>query len=128
VKTNTLSIFMPKTQKNKPLVFPLGSSLRSRDPAEHAQEESYKTIPALNQMSGSVLAISNKLSQDARAALFFDSNADAELRQLKVSLAMQKRHEIETAQPDVSFLSDQKPVPSSSFASAGNDTWLAPKP
>jgi hypothetical protein len=119
---------MLKPQNNKPLVFPFGSSLRARDPVEHMQEEAYKTIAALNQMSGSVLAISNKLSQDARSALFFDVNADEDLRELKVSLAMQKRHEIETARPDPGFLAEQKPVPSSAFASAENDAWLGPKP
>lgn len=109
------------------LVIPFGEKLSFRPHDEKMNEEIYSTIPALNELTKSALAVSNKISQDARNALFFQDGATApELRTLTVVVGMVKRDQMENAQPDLQYMSGQQPVPAPSFGDETrkpNDTY-----
>ncbi|HEY0819550.1 MAG TPA: hypothetical protein VGD46_12275 [Rhizobacter sp.] len=104
-----------------------GKALRVRQPDEFADDDSYLTIPALHQLAGVAQTIGNKLTNEARNALFFERNADPELRAVKVELGLQHLEMVRNAQPDPDyFLGAKRPDPHT-YVTAGNDEWL-PKP
>jgi hypothetical protein len=111
--------------KVKPLLIPFGDELTFRPTTEHLNEEVYRSIPALNRLANAVVLVTNKLSSDARNALYFEKeNMDPSLRATKIEAAMIMRDIIENAPPDPEFLSQFKPVPRQSFDTAEKDIWL----
>lgn len=108
-------------------VIPLaGDEVVCRDSAERLNEEVYRSIPALMHFANAAMQLSNKLSLDARNALFFDAAGDPELRALKVENALVKRHDMESVQPDMEWLRGMSPATRKDFETADNDVWLSP--
>lgn len=109
----------------KTLLIPFGAELRCRESGEHSNEEVYRSIPALNRLANAVVLVTNKLSNEARDALYFQKkDMDPALRTTQIEVAMIKRDIIENAPADPEFLSRFKPVPRQSFETADNDIWL----
>lgn len=105
----------------------LGDSIMSRDPGERLNEEVYRSIPALNSLANAAAAVGNKLSQEARNALFFNKGQDPELRALTVADSLFRTHSMQGAQPDLEWLRGQEPVSRKEFEEESPDEWL-PQP
>lgn len=103
-----------------------GERIHVRDPSERMSEEVYRSIPALNAFANAAMAVGNKVSLEARNALFFDKGADPELRALKVENALVKRHELDSIQPDLEWLQSASPAKRKDFESSTDDVWLGP--
>jgi len=109
-------------------VTPFDKEIRARRGEEVIAEEVYQSIPALNAIATATMAISTKLSLEARTALFFPpAGADESLRQLSVELALKRRDDMENASPDLAYMAAQKPATRQEYESAENDLWM-PQP
>lgn len=111
----------------QPLLFPFGQGVHARQKDEIHLEEVYNTIPALTGIAKAAVSIGNKLGADAYHALFHDTAADDPgIRQLQVQIAMTKRDQLATVQPDMAYLQGHgAPQPSAKELSA-NDDWMTP--
>lgn len=101
-----------------------GKALRVRQPDEFANDDGYLTIPAINQLAGVAQTLGNKLTNEARNALFFARNADPELRAVKVELALQHLDMMRNAQPDPEYFRGATRPDPSTYVTAENDLWL----
>lgn len=106
-------------------LFPFGDTIRARDPEERVLEEVYQSIPALSALADTTVALSNRMTGDARNALFFaPAGAERSLRQLSVELALKRRHEMETAQPDSQYLGAEKAAKRRDYETPEPDIWI----
>ena len=97
-----------------------------RDRSERMDEEVYRSIPALAGVANALSAIGNKLSQEAREAMFFPKGRDQEMRTLMVEKAFHDRERMNNISPDLGWLASQKPADKSTInaAAGANDLWL----
>lgn len=108
-------------------VSPFGDEIIARTSGEKIHEEVYRSIPALSALADQSMLLGTRLSQDARNAIFFPTaGMDTGLRELSVELALKRRHDMETAQPDMTYLAGQKPEARQAYETADNDLWLKP--
>lgn len=116
---------VPAIPVRKALLIPFGTEVMHRAVGEHLNEEVYRSIPALNRLANTVVLVTNKLSNEARDALYFQKDdIDPALRTTQIEVSMIKRDIIENAPADPEFLAKFKPVPRESFQTADNDIWL----
>jgi hypothetical protein len=109
-------------------LYPFGDELAARTSQERVYEEVHQGIPALAAMADATISLSNRLTKEARNALFFTTpGADASLREVAVEVALQRREEMEVAQPDLDYLRGQQPAKRQDYETADNDLWT-PKP
>ncbi|HEP6431473.1 TPA: hypothetical protein VDB83_005805 [Burkholderia cenocepacia] len=108
-------------------LIPFGPELVARTRQEKIDQEVYRTIPALNSLANASLALSTKLTLDARNALFYANRAiDPSLRRVAVELGVERRLFMEGAMPDVEYLAGQEKATRQQYETAENDIWLAP--
>ncbi|MBN3729529.1 hypothetical protein [Burkholderia sp. Tr-20390] len=108
-------------------VIPFGPELVARSRQEKIDQEVYQTIPALNSLANASLALSTKLTLDARNALFYSNRSlDPSLRRVAVELGVERRLSMEGAMPDLDYLAGQAKATRHQYESADNDIWLAP--
>lgn len=101
-----------------------GTGVFFRDRSERMDEEVYRSISALSHLASAAAEVGNKLSLDARNALFFERGGDHELRVLKIENAMHARQAMESFQPDLEWLRGAAPVARQDFETRDNDLWL----
>lgn len=117
----------PITDANGAQLYLFGCELRARVAEEFAHDSTHLTTPSLNTMALAAQQIGQKLSQEARNALYFSPNADPELRVAKVSLALQYREMIENAEPDMVYLKGGAIPDRRAFGNEDRDEWV-PQP
>lgn len=109
-------------------LFPFSDEVACRPAHEKIDDEVYRSIPALNELANASLALSSKLTLNARNALFYTNrSADPSLRRVAVELGVQRRLEMEGAAPDLTYLAGQEKATRQQYETADNDVWL-PKP
>jgi len=111
-----------------PDILAFGEMQLVRLPTERNIDEVYRSIPALASLSASALAVGNKLSQDARNALFYNTGIDDGLRALKVALSVERLESVKGAELDLAWLQSAEQRTGKDFQSKGlhEDEWLAP--
>jgi hypothetical protein len=110
-------------------IYPFGDELVARTSQERVYEEVHQGIPALAAIADATISMSNRLTKDARNALFYTTpGADASLREVVVEVALQRREEIAVGQPDAAYMLGQKPAKHQDYETADNDMWMMPKP
>ncbi|CAJ6618419.1 Uncharacterised protein [Burkholderia pseudomallei] len=108
-------------------LIPFGPELVARTRQEKIDQEVYRTIPALNCLANASLALSTKLTLDARNALFYANRAvDPGLRRVAVELGVERRLSMESAVPDADYLAGQEKATRQQYETAENDIWLSP--
>lgn len=110
-------------------LYPFGDELIARAPQERVYEEVHQGIPALSSLADATVALSNRLTKDARNALFFSApGADPGLREVAVEVALRRREEMAVAQPDLDYLRGQQPAKRQDYETAENDLWMPEPP
>lgn len=108
-------------------VIPFDGDISARASEERAGEEIYASVPALNELASACAAVGNKLSQEGRRALFFGhASQDPHLRRVAVELGVEYRLKMETAVPDVEYMSGMQAQSARSFETAEPDLWMKP--
>lgn len=114
---------IPSLNKAVPI---MGDEVVGRDPDERLDEEVYRSMPALTSFANAAMIVSNKLTLEARNAMFFEHDSDPELRALKVEASLMRLHDMESAQPDLDWLRGAEIKTRKDFDTADNDMWLGP--
>jgi hypothetical protein len=105
---------------------PFGDALIARAPQERVSEEVHQGIPALSSLADATVAVSNRLTNDARNALFFSApGSDSGLREVAVEVALRHREEMGVAQPDIEYLRGLQPAKRQDYETAENDLWMS---
>lgn len=106
-------------------LLPFGKDIRARATEEKVFEEVYQSIPALAAIADTTVALSNRITSDARNALFFSAaGVDPSLRELPVELAFKRRHDMEQARPDADYMAGMQPAKRDDFAGDSQDDWI----
>ncbi|WP_454727716.1 MULTISPECIES: hypothetical protein [Cupriavidus] len=105
-----------------------GRTLRARERDEYGNDESSRTIPAVYQLARVVERLSNKLTNDARHALFFEHNADPELRATKVEIGLRHHEMVRNAVPDPAYFKGAERPDPATYVTAEPDEWIPQPP